>query len=312
MIPAFLKEKETLPNNAHRKSGKMFFIDKTTKNMAAFLITAVQHWDSSQKKGLLQQIDTRVKLISMLAFIVLVSFTHSVEILFCIACFVFIVSLLSSVDVWGAYKKTTFITFLFGFLVFIPASLNLFSHGKLLFTIISFEHQHNWYVYHIPAEIGVTKEGLLVVSRLCLKIFNSVSLASLLINTTSFEQITKGLKVLRVPDIFILTLTMSYKYIFIFSQTVMETYQALRMRWWERRKQSETEAIIAGRMGYLFRRAWERYEMVYQSMVARGFTGKINLYYNEKLSHKDLLFSVISLVIVFIFGYLNFTYARHI
>jgi cobalt/nickel transport system permease protein len=312
MIPTFLKEKETLTHSTNRKSRKMFFVDKTTKNMAAFLVTSVQNWDSSQKKGLLQQIDTRVKLLSVLAFIILVSFTHSIEIQFFILCFVFIISLLSKVNVWNAYKKNAFITFAFGFLIFIPASLNLFSHGKLLVTILRFEHEHNWYVYHIPAEIGITKEGLLIVFRLCLKIFNSVSLASLLINTTSFEQITKGFKVLRVPDIFILTLTMSYKYIFIFSQTVMETYQALRMRWWERGKQSETEAIIAGRMGYLFRRAWERYEMIYQSMIARGFTGKVNLYYTEKLVTKDYIFSVLSIVIIFIFSYLNFTYARHI
>jgi cobalt ECF transporter T component CbiQ len=311
MIPSFLLEKESAINGRPPKNRNMLFVDKTTKNMAAFLVTSMQQWNASRKKGLLQELDARVKVLFVLAFIILTSLMHSIEAQIALCLFVFILLLVSKVNFISAYGKAAFITLLFGLLMFIPASLNLFSHGRIILPILKFDREHTWWIYTIPTEIGITREGLVIVTRLSLKVFNSVSLAMLLIHTTTFDQIAKALRMLKVPGIFVLTLTMSYKYIYLFSQTVVETYQALKMRWWSRGNRSEANSIIAGRMGYLFRKSWERYELVYQSMVARGFTGNADLVYSANLAAKDYRFLAVSFIILLFIILFNYSYARY-
>jgi len=237
---------------------------------------------------------------------VLVSFLQSFAAQLSLVAFLFSLFLISKVSLASVYRSATFITFTFGFLVFIPAALNLFTQGDIVFTLINFNKERGWFIYHIPAQIGFTQQGLALVAHLCLKLFNSVSLTLLLINTTSFEQIVKALRMLRVPEIFVLTLTMSYKFIFIFSQTLLDSYFALKMRWWNRGQQTQASNIIAGRMGYLFRKAWERYELVYQSMMARGYTGNVRLYYAEKLRPNDYLFCACAFIVFVLLLCLNY------
>lgn len=306
MIPSFLKENETYQDNQQLKGRRVFFVDKTSKNMAAFLVTGMQQWNSSQKNGLLQSVNATVKLLFVLSFIILISVSHIIDIQLYVSVFLFFLFLLSRISLRAVYSKAAVITFFFGFLVFIPASLNLFVKGDLVIPLIQLDKEYNWLVYHIPAEIGVTREGLLLVSRLCLKVFNSVLLTLLLIYSTSFDQIIKALRILHVPEIFVLTLTMSYKFIFIFSQTLLESYWALKMRWWNRGRKNEAGDIIIGRMGYLFRKSWERYELVFQAMMARGYTGNVRLYYTEKFTPNDYLFTAFALLILGFFIVLNF------
>lgn len=102
---------------------------------------------------------------------------------------------------------------------------------------------------------------------------------------------------------------MSYKYIFVLSQTVEEAYQALKMRWWSRGSVVKAEKIIAGRVGYLFRKSWERYELVYQSMIARGFDGSVHFQYFDGLKPKDYVFIGVFIIIAFSIGLINIIYA---
>ncbi|MBK7408283.1 MAG: hypothetical protein IPJ40_09595 [Saprospirales bacterium] len=231
-----------------------------------------------------------------MAYVILVSLTHKVEFQLILSGLFFILFLASKINPVRVYLKIAGLAFFFGFLVFLPAALNLFSPGEIIFLFAQFEHERDWLVYHIPKEIGITREGLNLVARISLKVFNSISLTFLLTSTTGFEQVVKALKMMKVPDIFLLTITLSYQYIFIFSQTILETYQALKMRWWERGARAETNAILSGRMGYLFRKSWEKYDQVYHSMVARGYTGEISLYHQDALKMKDYLFLFIAAV----------------
>jgi energy-coupling factor transporter transmembrane protein EcfT len=44
-------------------------------------------------------------------------------------------------------------------------------------------------------------------------------------------------------------------------------------------------------------------------MLARGYTGSVNLSYSEKLSLKDYLFGIISTILLVLFILLNYLYA---
>ncbi len=290
MIPSFLLQKEQINFEKKIVKNNLSFAEKTTRNVATFITNSFSRYYTSCKTGLLQSVDPRVKVSFMLCFVLLISLTHANIVHLVIFLIILFFYILSRIKLISVYKKIALIGFLFGFLIFVPASLNIFTNGQPLITLFSFSKEHQWWIYKIPKEITITREGIYAILRLTLKMVNSVSIVLLIISTTTFESVIKSFSFFKIPGIFILTLTMSYKFIFVLSRTVEESYQALKMRWWSRGSVVEAEKIVAGRVGFLFRKSWEKYELVYQSMIARGFDGSVNFYYFDKLKIKDYIF----------------------
>lgn len=306
MIPSFLLQNETIDQTNVSRRNRHAFIDQTIGNAAGFVSSTFFQWRSSRKPGMLQQIDSRMKVVFLLLFIILISFTSSASTQLFLAGVLFVFVLLSKIEVLKLYKKVAVLGFFFGFLIFIPAPLNVFTKGTTVFTLAQFSHPHQFLIYTIPQEISVTREGLLLVALLTMRVINSVSLVLLVVSTTTFEQLIKALAFFKVPNIFLLTLTLTYKFIFLLSNTIIETYRAIKMRWWNRGSVKDAEAIVSGRIGYLFRKSWERYEMIYQSMIARGFNGKMNFYSFGKLHQRDYLFLGVALAIFTLFTLINY------
>lgn len=305
MIPSFLLQNETIDQTNVSRRNRHVFIDRTIGNAATFVSSTFFQWRSSRQPGMLQQIDSRMKVVFLLLFIILISLTSSAKIQLLLSGVLFLFILLSKIEVVKLYKKVAVLGFFFGFLIFLPASLNLFIKGTPVLTLAKFAHPHQFLIYSIPQEISITREGVLLVALLTMRVINSVSLVLLVVYTTNFEQLIKALSFFKVPNIFLLTLTLTYKFIFLLSNTIIETYRAIKMRWWNRGSVKDAETIVSGRIGYLFRKSWERYEMIYQSMVARGFNGKMNFYSFEKLHWRNYLFLGVALIIFALFTYIN-------
>jgi cobalt/nickel transport system permease protein len=309
MIPSFLLEKENTRFKELAKSNRITFVDRTIKNVASFVNTTFLQCLSSRKNGFLQKLDSRVKVVFMVFFVILTSVTTALNNQLIIASVIFLLCLLSRLNIIHLYKRVVIAGFVFGFLVFIPASLNIFTRGENVAPLIRFVNEKHLWIYTIPKEIYFTYEGIVLVIRLTLKVINSVSVVMLVMTTTTFEKVVKSFSFFRVPDIFLLTLTLTYKFIFILSRTVVETYQAIKMRWWNRGIGIDAEEIVAGRIGYLFRKSWERYELVYQSMIARGYNGKVDFCYFEKLNRTDYFFTIAFMVIFSTLVLINYFHA---
>ena len=96
-----------------------------------------------------------------------------------------------------------------------PLFFNIITPGDILFPVIELERSRQWWVYQIPQQIGITSQGLQAVSMLNLRIWNSMTIASLIIQTTPFGDMMKALRVFRIPDTLLLIVTLSHKYIFV-------------------------------------------------------------------------------------------------
>ena len=290
-LPSFL-----LTNEIHskklgdKKKHTLSFIDHTLASIANFIKTVYIQNDTSTKNGLLQQIDARIKMIFLIFFILIISLNKQIYSQLFITAVLFALFIPSHVNLADVYKKVFALSFFFGFLVIAPASLNIVTGGEIVFNIIQFKTDHSFWIYHLPASIGITMEGILVVTKFYLKVANSLTLTMLIIYTTPFNEIIKSLRIFRVPQLFLLVLTLTYKFIFILSQTTGDTYFALKSRWWKNTKNSENNRIIAGRMTHIFRKSWIKYEEVYRAMIARGYSGSINVIYSNKINWKDITF----------------------
>jgi cobalt/nickel transport system permease protein len=296
-VPSFLLTTEKRSFSAENKDSKhnLPFIDRTLKKMAGFIHTGYLQGTLSSQKGYLQNLDARIKIIFLICFLLLISLSNHVFNLFCISLFFLVLYIFSHIPVFNVYKKIVILSFFFGFLVFAPAALNLVTPGKPVVTLAHFSEAKHFWIYQIPQTICITKEGLLLVLKLYLRVINSLTLSFLVICTTPFVKIIKALKILKVPDTFLLIITLTYKFIFILTHTVQETYFALKLRWWKKVSQPEANKIVAGRIAYLFHKSWLKYEEVFMAMTARGFSGEINFCYLEKLQKADFIFLILML-----------------
>jgi cobalt/nickel transport system permease protein len=302
-IPQFLLSMEEHPLQPTQKGTtySLPFIDRTLKKAAGFIGTFYVQGEASTANGMLQRMDARIKVVFLLGYILLISLVSSITAQLGISVFLFMLYLVSHIHIGNVYKKIFMFSFFFGFLVAAPASLNVITQGKMILVLWRLQDAKQFLVYHIPMEIGITREGVMVVARLYVKVMNSLALTFLVYYTTPFVEIIKALRIFRVPDMFLLIITVTYKFIFVLACTIQETYFALKMRWWRNVKNTEANKIIAGRVVYLFRMSWYKYEEVFRAMMARGFTGKVNFCYLGKISKADIGFLALCSAVSIVF-----------
>ena len=93
--------------------------------------------------------------------------------------------------------------------------------------------------------------------------------------TTPWADILKSLRALRVPQVFVLVLSMTYRYIFLFLHTANGILLARKSRVVARTTGGEQRRWISGTMGNLMSRAFKMSNDVYAAMLARGFSGEM-------------------------------------
>jgi cobalt/nickel transport system permease protein len=200
---------------------------------------------------------------------------------------VFSLYILSGVRTLRIYRKAWVLAFLFGFLVFLPASLNVITPGEIIIRFIRLDRSYSFWVYNIPEEIGMTREGCRVTVLLFLRVLNSVSLALLLVYATSFPRLLKALRVLFVPDALMMVISLAYKYIFILCRTAGETYFAIKARLIGNIRDKAIRGLVAGRILFIYGRSQRNYEQTCDAMISRGYTGKIIFTGSERLKAGD-------------------------
>ncbi len=140
--------------------------------------------------------------------------------------------------------------------------------------LVDLGYERTWGPYTIPAAITVTRQGvwggIVFVSRVAA----SVSFAVLFTLTTRWGDVFSGLRSLFVPRVFIVTLSMTYRYLFVFLRLVQDMYRARKSRTIRPLSGSEERNWTASRIGVTFRKSLDMSEDIYRAMLSRGFRGE--------------------------------------
>jgi cobalt/nickel transport system permease protein len=126
---------------------------------------------------------------------------------------------------------------------------------------------------------------------ICMKASLSVISLTILLETTAFPDILKGLELLRVPQLMIAIISFIYRYFIIILKEGkrMKIARDVRSRGGSFSWQVKTMGSI---LGQLFIRSFERSERIYQAMVVRGYSGSIRTVTTFQVSVKDALLLV--------------------
>ncbi len=300
-IPSFLLR--PTPRYSGESAGgasRASILDKSISRLADLIkITCIQ-WDTAHQDGFSQKLDARLKVFFLLFFVIIVSIKTSLLPEAGIALFILLLARLSKLNLLSFYGRVSFLSFIFGFLVALPSCLNVISSGDMILTLVTFSKSICLWGWCAPDNIGITRQGMEGVLMLTLRVFNSLSLSFLVIYTTPFSEVIRALKSLKVPDTFLLIISLAYQYIFIFTKTMEDIHLAKKSKVIEG-DSAETRNWIAGRMAFLFHKTKIRCEEVFNAMLARGFSGEISLYAPRKMNRKDMVWASLLIVCGVIF-----------
>jgi cobalt/nickel transport system permease protein len=279
------------PAASRRRKRKPDFVARTISGVTEAIERSVYTEEYARGDGLLQHIDPRAKVVVFVIAILTVGLSRSLPMLLALYAMTVIMAALSRLPLGFFVKRVLLGVPLFAGIVVIPALFLI--HGKPLVQLnAGFVH------------LAISDNALLSMAIFVTRVSASVSLAILLVVTTQWADLLKALRVIRVPSVFIVVLGMTYRYIFLFLQTVENLFLARASRSVGRATESEQRRWIGSSMGTLMGKSFKTSNDVYQAMVARGFTGDVYTISDFQMRDEDWLFvsaSVVLLALALIF-----------
>ncbi len=253
---------------------KSKFLDKSLLAVANITEQSLFSEGYAREDGLLQRLDVRVKLLGFLSLIVLTSFYHSPAALLIMYGMSLILALSSRVPILFLQKRVWLFVPLFSTAIVLPAMLNIVTPGDPLWILVKLNRSHTWGPYVIPDEISVTRQGLLGAIVFVSRVATSVSFAVLFTLTTRWTVAFSGLRALAVPRIFVMTLSMTERYLFVFLRLIQDMYRARKSRTIRPLSAPIDRNWTASRIGVTFKKSMNMSEDIYKAMLSRGFHGE--------------------------------------
>ncbi|MBA3948303.1 MAG: energy-coupling factor transporter transmembrane protein EcfT [Herpetosiphonaceae bacterium] len=99
----------------------------------------------------------------------------------------------------------------------------------------------------------------------------------------------KSLQAFRVPQVFILLLSMTYRYIFLFLHSANSMLEVRKSRVVGRGTGNDHRRWISNALMSQMNRSFKMSSDVYSAMLARGFTGTVRTYSTYQLTPADWL-----------------------
>jgi len=261
------------------------FVDKTITGAASLLRRAMFADDVSSGSGLLQRIDARIKILTLLALLVATSFVHHVPVLAAMYLATLPLAFASQLSLGFFVKRVWLFIPIFTGVVVLPATFSFITDGDI---VVPLGH---WFGHRV----GLTSQGLQSAALIITRVATSISLVVLLTLTTPWARLLAALRALHVPKLFIQVVGMAYRYLFHLLDSVTDMYTARKARTVgsasnvKAAHAREGRAFVGATAGALFGRAHALSDEVYSAMIARGYTGQARSLDGFRVRGRDLV-----------------------
>ncbi len=265
-------------NQAGRRERRRQFgwIEQTLAGVAGTIERSVFTEEHARRSGWLQRVDPRAKLLMFVLTVLAASLSSSFVALIVLYLVLLVVARASKLPFDFFVRRVWVGIPFFAGLVMLPSIF--FASGPRLFEVVLG-----------PLHLGPSWASIWGALVFVMRVGDAVSLAVLLILTTPWADLLKSLQALRVPQVFILLLSMTYRYIFLFLHTVNGLFEARKSRTVGRTTGQEQRRWISASMMTLMNRSFQMSSDVYAAMCARGFRGTIRTYSAYHMTRADWL-----------------------
>ena len=255
---------------------------KTADSIAHAITEVLQNEELAARPGLLQRLDPRIKLLTLVLFAVTASLVHSVWVLVALIGVTIVLAAASRVGVGSFERKVWASAGLLAFLLAAPSAMQIFTPGPVVVPLGPF---------------SLTEPGLMGAATLVTRVVAAAGFALLVIWTMRWSDLLKALSAMRLPDVVVATLAMTHKQILTLLRTVEQIHLARESRTLTRGSARADRAWVTERMAFVVRKSMKTADDVYDAMLSRGFTGAMPSLVRLRLRPRDWAWSVASVAL---------------
>lgn len=233
------------------------------RSLSSF-VDALQHTfdaeEIAKKKGLLQRLDPRIKILAILPLIVIAALTRRLRVVIVLFAVAVAIALLSRVPFGTLAKRVWLAVLTFTGLISVPALF--LTPGREIYTLPLL----GW---------NVTAPGLRTAGYLIMRAETAATFSVVVILCTPWSNMLKALRVLRVPTVLVVILGMTYRYIFLLLRTAHDMFESRKSRMVGQLDGRELRKMATGSAGVLMSKTLQLSGDVYLAMRSRGFQGEV-------------------------------------
>jgi len=290
LLPEWMTEQSEMNiKSTVTAKGSSNYLTKSIRNMRAVICEDLQTEQYAQQDGWLQKLTPGVKLIAMLTLILGASLSRQIPFLLILWVGTIFLMYESKLPVLVLQKRIWGSIPLLTLLFSLPITLNIFLDGKPWLIIYQLTEASHWLGISWPASLFFTQQGVTAASFLFLRVGMSLSLGVMLVMTTPVADIFKSLRVIRVPDLFIMIIEMTYRYLMVLLSISIEMFEARSLRTVGEMSAKWQRAQVGSSIAALFARSITLSEEVYQAMCARCYTGEVLSLSPDECPQLDLI-----------------------
>ena len=278
MIPALAHIGDPSPR---RRGGKRSFARKTADTIGHAVAEVLENDEIASAPGVMQRLDPRVKLASIVLFAVTASFMQSLVVLIAMVVATAGLAAASGVSVASFSRKVWVSAGFFGLLLSLPAATAWISPGRVLIPL---------------GTLSITAPGVYVAARLTTRVAAGAGFGLLVVWTTRWTDILQALTAMHVPDVVVATLTMTQQQIMSLLRTVENMHLARESRMLSAGTAKANRGWVAERIAFVATKSIKTADDVYDAMLSRGFAGSMPSLVRLKTAPRDWVWFATSLV----------------
>jgi len=257
-------------------------VDKIIQNK--FLIQYID--ELSLIKSPIHLLNPFIKFITTLIFLIFTTSFDKYEIIKLFPYFIypFFLIIFSNIPIRKIVKKIIF----FEPFIIIISLFNIFFSNSY-FTIFNFKFSSGWIIFFS------------IIIRTTLSLLTII----IFVSVTGISNIIMCLKILKIPDLLILQILLTYRYISILIEEVYRIMIAFSIR--SIKNNGLPMKIWGSLIGQLLIRTFERAEKIYYAMISKGFKLNFKLIFYKNIKLNDLIFFVTFIIYFIIFRFIDFS-----
>ena len=248
------------------------FVESTLRGFARAMSKALSSEQTAAKRGLLQSLDPRARIVVVLALVLTVTLCRKLEVIAALLVAAIALALASRVSSSTLLKRVWLIVFGFTGLIALPAIF--ITPGEAVGNL---------------GPLAVTAQGIRTAALLILRVETAVTLTTALVLSTPWTHILRGLRSLWVPAEVITMLAMTHRYIFLLIETANQMFESRQSRMVGVLSGTEQRRLAGRTAGVLLTKSMDLSGDVYLAMQSRGFSGDIRLLSDTRMRSLDML-----------------------
>lgn len=247
-------------------------ISRSLRGFTEALAQTLISENSAHQRGLLQELDPRVKLIGMFGLILAVALSRRIEVIAALFALALLLALASRLSLIALAKRVWLVAFGFTFMIAAPALFLTPGQPLMRLPLVS---------------LTVTVQGASSALLLLTRVESAVTFSALLVLTTPWMHLLKALRTLMVPTEAVMLLAMTHRYVVLLCETANAMFEARQSRMVGRLSRGEQRRLMVNTGGVLLGKTYEMGNQVFLAMQSRGFRGEIRLLNQFRLSWRD-------------------------